>query len=54
MLYAVVMPSCGMIFIPSFKKIDTGVQTKLRFCLNSLNGYNVGTTEMEEIYELRR
>jgi hypothetical protein len=29
-------------YIPSFTKIDTGVQVILRFCLRNLRGCNVG------------
>jgi hypothetical protein len=45
MKYAVEMVSCGIICIPSFMKIDTGVQVILRFCLRNLRGYNVGTAD---------
>jgi hypothetical protein len=37
--------SYGMICLPSFLKIYTGIQAILRFCLTNLNGCNVGITE---------
>jgi hypothetical protein len=42
---AVGMASCGMIYVPSFMKIDTGVQAILRFYVRSLRGCNVGITD---------
>jgi hypothetical protein len=45
MKYAVEVASCGMIYIPSFMKIGTGVQVILRFCLRNLRGCNVGITD---------
>jgi hypothetical protein len=33
MMYAIEMASCGMIYLPSFVNIGTGVQAILRFCL---------------------
>jgi hypothetical protein len=45
MVYAVEMPSCRMIFLPSFTKIGTGVQATLQFCLRNLRGSNTGTAE---------
>jgi hypothetical protein len=36
MVYAAEMPSCGMICIPSFMKISTGLQAILRFWLRNL------------------
>jgi hypothetical protein len=35
MKYAVEMASCGMIYVPSFMKIGTGVQAILRFYLSN-------------------
>jgi hypothetical protein len=32
-MYAVEMASCGMIYVPSFMKIGTGVQAILRFSM---------------------
>jgi hypothetical protein len=45
MMYAFDMGSCGMIYIPSFIKIGTGVQQILRFCLRNLRGRIVGITD---------
>jgi hypothetical protein len=45
------MASCGMIYLPNFMKIGTGVQAILRFCLSNLNGCNAGIL-MEEIYDV--
>jgi hypothetical protein len=42
MIYAVEMPSCGIIFLPSFMKIGKGLQAILRFYLSNLNGCNIG------------
>jgi hypothetical protein len=44
-MYAVEMASCGMIYLPSFMKIGTGVQAILRFCLRNLKGCDVGITD---------
>jgi hypothetical protein len=48
MRYAADMPSCGMIYIPSFMKIGTGVQA-VRFCFSNLNDCNVGITEGRDL-----
>jgi hypothetical protein len=48
MMYAVEMASCDMIYLPSFMKIGTGVQTILRFCLRNLKGCNVGITDRRD------
>jgi hypothetical protein len=45
MKYDFEMASCGMIHIPSFTNISTGVRTILRFCLRSSRGCNVGITD---------
>jgi hypothetical protein len=45
MKYTVEMGSCGMIYIPSFMKIGTGVQANLRFCPINIRGYNNGITD---------
>jgi hypothetical protein len=37
MILAVEIPSCAMIFLPSFMKVSTGVQVILRFLLSNLN-----------------
>jgi hypothetical protein len=42
MKYAAGMASCGVICLPSFMKIGTGVQAVLRFGLRNLRGCNVG------------
>jgi hypothetical protein len=44
MEYGITMASCGMIYIPSFMKIDEGLQEILRFCLRDLRGCNHGIT----------
>jgi hypothetical protein len=41
---AVEIASGGMIYIPSFMKVGTGIQVILRFCLNNLICCNVGIT----------
>jgi uncharacterized protein YraI len=41
---AIEMASGGMIYIPNFMKIGTGVQATLRFCLKNLRGCNVDVT----------
>jgi hypothetical protein len=48
-MYAVEMASCGMIYLPSFVKISTGVQAILRFCLRNLRGSNVGITNGRDL-----
>jgi hypothetical protein len=47
--YVAQMTSCGIIYIPSFMKISTGVEAILRFCLINLRGYNVGTTDGRDL-----
>jgi hypothetical protein len=42
--YAIGLDSFGMIYLPSFMKIGTGVQAILRFCLRNLRGRNVDIT----------
>jgi hypothetical protein len=44
-MYTVEMVSCGVIYLSSFKKIGTGVQAILRFCLRNLKSCNVGITD---------
>jgi hypothetical protein len=46
---AVETSSGGMIYIPLFIKIGTGVQAILRFCIRNLKGYNVGITHEENL-----
>jgi hypothetical protein len=53
MKYAVEMALCGMYYLPSFKKIATGVQAILRFCLGNLRGCDVGITVGTD-YDIRR
>jgi hypothetical protein len=48
-MYAIDMASCGVIYAPSFMKIDTGVQAILRFCLRNVRGCNVGITDGTEL-----
>jgi hypothetical protein len=43
-MYAIEMASGGMINIPSYMKMGTGIQTIIWFCLSSLRGCNVGIT----------
>jgi hypothetical protein len=49
MMYAVEMPSCGMIFLQSFMKISAGFQAILWFCFNNLNNCKAGITDGEEL-----
>jgi uncharacterized protein YraI len=49
MTYDVEMASCGMIYLPSFVKIGTGVQAILRFCLSNSNGCNVGIIDRRDL-----
>jgi hypothetical protein len=46
---AVEIVSCGMICVPSFIKIGTGVQAILRFCFRNLRGCNVGITDERDL-----
>jgi hypothetical protein len=43
------MASCGMIYIPGFMKIGTGVRAILRFCLRNSRDCNVGITEGKDL-----
>jgi hypothetical protein len=45
MEYAVEMASRGMVYIPSFMKIDPSIQAILRFRLRNFRGCNVGITD---------
>jgi hypothetical protein len=45
--YAVKMASRGMIYMPSFTKINAGVQAILRLSLRNLRVCNVGFTDWE-------
>jgi hypothetical protein len=44
MKHAVEKASSGAIYVPSFMKIDTGVQAILRSDLRNLRGSNAGIT----------
>jgi hypothetical protein len=49
-MYAIEMAACGMIYLPSFMKIGTGVQAILRLlCLRNLRGCNVGITDRRDL-----
>jgi hypothetical protein len=43
--YAVGIALCGVIYVPSFMKIDTGIEAMLRCCHINLKGCNDGTTD---------
>jgi hypothetical protein len=43
--YTIDMASYGMIYIPSFVKIDPWINAILRFLLKNLRWYNVGINE---------
>jgi hypothetical protein len=49
MMCAVEMASCGIIYLPSFVKICTGVQAKLRFFLRNLRGCDVDITDGRDL-----
>jgi hypothetical protein len=49
MKYAVEKASCGMIYLPSFMKIGTGVQVILKFCLRILRGCDVGISDGRDL-----
>jgi hypothetical protein len=38
-----------MIYITSFIKIGTGIQSVLRFCLRNCRGYNVGIADGRDL-----
>jgi hypothetical protein len=44
---------CGIMYLPSLVKIDTGVQVIIRFSLSKFRGCNVGITN-GEISQVRR
>jgi hypothetical protein len=50
-MYAIEMASGGMIYsyVSSFKKVGTGVQAILRFCLRNLRGCNAGITDGRDL-----
>jgi hypothetical protein len=49
MSYAIEMGSGGIIYIRSFMKTGTGVQTILRSCFNNMRGCNIGITERRDL-----
>jgi hypothetical protein len=49
MKYTFDMASCGIIYIPSFMKIDAGIQAILRFFLRNLRGCNIGITDVRDM-----
>jgi hypothetical protein len=48
-MLAIEMASRGVMYLPNFKKISTGVQEILSFRLISLNDLNVGTTDGRDL-----
>jgi hypothetical protein len=46
---AVKMGSGALIYLPSFMKIGTGVQTILRFCTSNLKGCKAGITDRRDL-----
>jgi hypothetical protein len=49
MMYIVEMASCGMIYLPRFLKIGTGIQAILGFYLSNFKGCNFGITEGRDL-----
>jgi hypothetical protein len=49
MMYVIEVVSYGMIYIPSFIKLFSGVHEVLRFCLSVLRGCNVGITDRTDL-----
>jgi hypothetical protein len=49
MMYAVESAPCGMIYLPSFMTIATGVQAILWVWLRNLRGCNVGITDGRDL-----
>jgi hypothetical protein len=49
MEYGIEMVSCDMIYVPSFMKIDAGIQAILRFSFRNLRGCNVGITDGRDL-----
>jgi uncharacterized protein YraI len=43
--YSVEIASGGMVYIPSFMTIGSGVQVIFRYCLHDLTGCSVGISE---------
>jgi hypothetical protein len=50
MMDTVEMASHGMIYIPLFTKISTGIQAISRISLSNLNGCKIGITDGKELY----
>jgi hypothetical protein len=50
MMHVFDMASCGMIYLPSFVKIGTGIQAILRFGLRNSRGCNVGITDGRDFF----
>jgi hypothetical protein len=48
--YGVEMVSCGVIYIPSFMKIDAGIQAILWFSLRNMRGCNDGITDRRDFF----
>jgi hypothetical protein len=48
-MYTIEMASCGLINLPTFIKIVTGVQEILRFWLRNVRGCNVGITDGRDL-----
>jgi hypothetical protein len=48
-MYAIEMAACGVIYVPSFKKIGPGAQAILRFCLKNIRGCNVGIPDGRDL-----
>jgi hypothetical protein len=49
MMYAVEIPSCGMMFLQSCLKIGEGVEGIFRFCLSSLKGCDAGISDGRDL-----
>jgi hypothetical protein len=43
------MAPSGMIYIPGFMNIGTGIEEILRYCLRNLRGCNVGITDSKNL-----
>jgi hypothetical protein len=43
------IPSCSMVHVPSFMKIDAGFQAILRFRFRNLRGCNVGISDGRDL-----
>jgi hypothetical protein len=49
MIYAVQMPSSGMMFLPNFINIGSCIQAIFRIFLSNLDGCNVGITDGRDL-----